>query len=406
MKINKNRVQELIEEFNQYTLHGEEGIHRLALSEDDQKARDLLKHEMHKHGLDTHIDPIGNMIGIPKHQQQTPIIAIGSHLDSVANGGKYDGVIGIVAGLIILETLKVHNFQSKKALALINFTNEEGNRFAPDMMGSAVFAGVERLESCYASIALDNSGETVLSALEKIGYKGSFNTNSLNIEAFLELHIEQGPILEQKQIPIGIVEKVQGIYWTEYIFEGVANHAGTTPMNYRRNAGLAAAELMVKAQELALQKAHGQVITVGKLEFTPNQPNIVPSKARMIIDQRNPSPKALEGTQSQLDQMAQELAQKHGLKLASQELARFQPVAFSDKIVSLLEDSAKKSSIPYLKMLSGAGHDAQLMAHRYPAAMVFVPSKDGISHNPAEHTDLDDIVKGIELMLNTVLRLL
>jgi len=398
-------IAELLETFSTFTDSDQPGINRLALTQADQRARDYLKRYMLSLGLTVHIDSIGNMIGIRAGSANLPAVAIGSHLDSVKNGGRYDGTIGIIAGLAVMKHLHDHQIMTSSPIALINFTNEEGVRFTPDMMGSYVFSGKGDLEEMYAAISVDSPHQTVRQSLEEIGYKGETAIGSIPLHSFIELHIEQGKILEEKNATIGIVERVQGIYWTEYVYEGEANHAGTTPMHYRRDAGLAAMKLATYAHELANTYGAPHVMTVGSLQLEPNVANIVPGYAKIIIDNRFPETTQLKASQEELDRFAHELAETAGLSLKITPLVRFLPVAFDERIVALLEDKTLALNLSYQKMISGAGHDAQMVALTYPAAMVFVPSKDGISHNPQEFTALEHIEMGIRVIKDTVLQL-
>ncbi len=375
-------IERLIESINECTRPGLPGTNILSLTQEDKAARDLLKEEMEKRNLEVHVDVIGNMIGVRKGKQVLPAIAIGSHLDSVKSGGKFDGPIGVIAGLGVIDHLNERQIETQYPVAVINFTNEEGARFTPDMMGSYVFNGLADLEEIYASPAVDNPAITVKSALEEIGYLGDLPVGAFPLKAFLELHIEQGKILEEKGLDLGIVEAVQGIFWTEYRFEGEANHAGTTPMSYRKDAGNLAFQLAAYTRELAYNIGPPQVITCGKLDLHPNLPNIVPSAATLVIDNRHPQLKVLQETQEQLDFYAQTLAAEEGLSLKITPKVRVNPLIFSSSIVTELEQAARDGGISYTKMYSGAGHDAQLVGMTYPAAMVFVPSRRGISHNP------------------------
>ncbi|MEM1137616.1 MAG: hydantoinase/carbamoylase family amidase, partial [Bacteroidota bacterium] len=250
------------------------GVERLALSSTDKQARDMFKKQMLEAGLDVKVDEIGNMFGIRKGTSALPAVMIGSHLDTVGNGGKFDGSLGVLAALEIIHTLNERNLTTKRPIIIANFTNEEGVRFTPDMMGSLVFSRQYLVDKAYQSKAIDGSGTLLAYELDKIGYKGKLKCGSLNIDYFLELHIEQGPILEKENIPVGIVESLQGISWTEFIFYGESNHAGTTPLAYRKDAGLAAVALATYINESVRTKGGNQVGTVGIIEMFPNQINV------------------------------------------------------------------------------------------------------------------------------------
>jgi len=403
--MDQSAIQRLIHTFNRFTVAGEPGINRLTLTHEDREARDYLKTYMEKLGMEVLIDPIGNMIGIRPGTEDLPLIATGSHLDSVKQAGSYDGTIGIIAGLAVIEYLNQYQIQTRHPIAVINFTNEEGVRFTPDMMGSYVFSGKGNLETMYASQALDDPEITVRSGLETIGYLGDTEIGSIPLAGFIELHIEQGRVLEDEGLDVGIVEKVQGIYWTAYHFEGEANHAGTTPMHFRKDAGYAAARMAVYARELAEEVGDPQVITAGRIAFNPNVTNIVAGKATLSIDNRYPESEQIQETQAQLDHYARKLAEELDLILTIEPLVRFEPVNFDQEIINTLTETAEKLRLSHKHMISGAGHAAQMVALTYPAAMVFVPSKDGISHNPAEFTALEHIEQGIQLIREAVLAL-
>ena len=240
MKVNLSRLVENLNLYAQIGKAQEVGVERIALSDEDKEARDLLKKQMEDAGLQVQVDELGNMIGLRPGKQAVPPVAIGSHLDTVYQGGRFDGALGVLAGLEVIQTLNDLNVETEKPIALINFTNEEGVRFAPDMMGSHVFAGHASVEEILKSPAYDNSEETVGSRLKAIGYDGDLPCGNYPLDSFLELHIEQGPTLETDGIDIGAVNMVQGIYWTRYTIRGQANHAGTTPIGYRKDAGYAA----------------------------------------------------------------------------------------------------------------------------------------------------------------------
>lgn len=402
MPIQSSRIQHYLDTFAQFSPPDQEGMNRLTLTQWDKQARDYLQDQMTRLGMECHIDPMGNMLGILGKDLTGPPLAIGSHLDTVAQGGRFDGILGVVAGLEIIEALLEDQASLSKPLALINFTNEEGNRFAPDMMGSAYWVGKLELEELYA--CQDSQGILLGDALEAIQYKGSYPSRELIPEAFLELHIEQGPLLEAQGLDLGIVEHVQGVYWTEYTFTGAANHAGTTPPSYRQDAGLAAMHLALRAEEYAKQKAPDQRITIGQMVFSPNQINIIPGTARMSIDNRHPDLEVLQKTQDFLDQSAQELAQEYRVQCQSRPLARVSPVNFEATLIDELEVLAQTKSLKHQVMISGAGHDAQLMSHICPSAMLFVPSKGGISHNPAEFTEMEPISQAVQLMYAWILQ--
>lgn len=403
MQINRQRLLDNLERYAQIGKAQEIGVERIALSEEDNTARDLLKQQMLDAGLEVLVDQIGNMMGIRKGRQDVPPVAIGSHLDTVYQGGRYDGALGVLAGLEVIQSLNDQNITTEKPIALINFTNEEGVRFAPDMMGSHVFAHPDLLEEILKSTAYDQPEDTVGGRLGAIGYNGDMTCGSLDLDSFLELHIEQGPTLELEKTDIGAVEMVQGIYWTRYTIKGQANHAGTTPIRYRKDAGYAASEVMHFIGDYS-RKAESKVLTtVGTVSFEPNAINIVPEQASFTLDLRSVDYEALKQGQTAIDAKIRSVVEKAGLALEREEMVRFAPVQFDQEIVRLVADGARAINLSVKQMPSGAGHDAQMMAAVCPSAMVFVPSVDGISHNVKEFTHPKDLENGANVMLNAVL---
>ena len=405
MKVNLPRLLENLDRYAQIGKVDEVGVERIALSDEDKAARDLLKQQMTAAGLEVHVDEIGNMIGLRKGQKDLPPVAFGSHLDTVYKGGRFDGALGVLAGLELIHCLNDAGNTTEKPLALINFTNEEGVRFAPDMMGSHAFSGQAALEEMNQSQAYDNPNDTVESRLHAIGYKGSMKVGGMALDSFLELHIEQGPTLETDGIDIGVVNQVQGIFWTRYTIKGQANHAGTTPIAYRKDAGYAAAEMMKFIGDFPRHHDQRVLTTVGTVRFEPNAVNIVPEEASFTLDLRSVNQEALEAAQQQIDAFAEKVITDAGLSLEKEAMVRFTPVALSAKVVSLVKSEAEALGLTARIMPSGAGHDAQMMAAICPTAMIFVPSVKGISHNVQYLTHDADVENGANVLLNAVMSL-
>ena len=405
MKVN---LQRLIENLNRYSAIGridEVGVERIALSEEDKEARDLLKSQMEAAGLEVLVDELGNMIGLRKGKQAVPPVAFGSHLDTVYKGGRFDGALGVLAGLEVIHSLNDAGITTEKPLTLINFTNEEGVRFAPDMMGSHVYSGQASAEDIWASTAYDYPRDTVKSRLEAIGYLGQMKAGSMPLDSFLELHIEQGPTLEIDGIDIGAVNQVQGIYWTRYTINGQANHAGTTPIAYRKDAGYAAAQIMKYLGDYPRQQDDRVLTTVGTIRFEPNAVNIVPEQASFTLDLRSVNKEALATAQKKIDAFVEQVISEADLTLEREEMVRFTPVVLSEKVVALVKSEAEALGLTARIMPSGAGHDAQMMSAICPTAMIFVPSVKGISHNVQELTLDHDIENGANVLLNSILSL-
>ncbi|MBO9124087.1 MULTISPECIES: Zn-dependent hydrolase [unclassified Rhizobium] len=381
----------------------EEGrLTRLAGSDADRAGRDLLVSWLEGAGLEVKIDRIGNIFGIWTEEpiaDKAPVL-LGSHLDTVINAGIYDGCYGVIAGLEVIETLKRAGFAPSRPIAVAAFTNEEGVRYAPDMMGSLVHAGGFSVEAALASVGTD--GSVLGEELSRIGYAGDLEPGFLRPKAYVELHIEQGPVLEREGLRIGAVETLQGISWQRVTISGVANHAGTTPMSMRSDAGQAAAEVMVFLRQRATTSNIPVVATIGCMAFEPNAINVIPSLASFTVDLRSPDEQRLREEEAALAAFLDALALRDGVTVSVERLARFQPVTFDQAIVALVEQAADRRGLSSRRMTSGAGHDAQMIARIAPSAMIFVPSRDGISHNPKEHTDADDLVAGADILLDVV----
>ncbi|MBB3590482.1 N-carbamoyl-L-amino-acid hydrolase [Rhizobium sp. BK529] len=373
---------------------------RLAASDTDREGRDRLAAWIRAAGLELAIDQIGNMFGIwtPDGTEGRAPLMLGSHIDTVINAGIYDGCYGVLSGLEVLETLKEAGFAPARPIVLAAFTNEEGVRYAPDMMGSLVYAGGLDIDVALATIGTD--GSLLGDELGRIGYAGEKQPGFLTPHAYIELHIEQGPVLEREGIPLGAVENLQGISWQKVTIEGDANHAGTTPISMRRDAGHAAARVITFLRERAKASNTPTVATVGCMEFQPNAINVIPSKAIFTVDLRDPDEIRLKQEEAALARFLETLAVEEDVTISVERLARFEPVTFDERIVTEIERAARARALPCRRMTSGAGHDAQMIARIAPAAMIFVPSQAGISHNPREFTADDDMIAGANILLD------
>lgn len=379
------------------------GCARLALTDEDKAGRDLVVGWMKGLGLDVRIDAIGNVIGLRAGRENVAPVMTGSHIDTVRTGGRYDGNYGVLAGLEVVRTLNAANVTTRRPIAVAFFTNEEGARFQPDMMGSLVYVGGIRPDEAYA--ASDKDGISVGDELRRIGYLGPAKPGELQPHAFVELHIEQGPILDEEKVQIGVVESVQGISWTEYTVTGVSNHAGTTPMRLRRDAGYLASSVNVFARQLACEMGGDQVATVGSVVFRPNLINVVPNRAIFTVDLRNTDETKLKAAEARVAAHIAEVAAAERVEVEAKVLARFEPVIFDAGLVDRVERHAKALSLSTRRMPSGAGHDAQMMQRICPTAMIFVPSVAGLSHNVKEHTEAADLAAGAQVLLNLMLEL-
>lgn len=384
--IDAQRLLGRIRELGAVGRDGEDRLIRLAASDTDRQGRDLFVGWLRQAGLDVAIDRVGNIFGIwqsPDNREQAPLL-IGSHIDTVIDAGIYDGCYGVLAGLEVIETLKATGFSPSRPIVVAAFTNEEGVRYTPDMMGSLVHAGGIDAETVLAAVGTD--GSVLGQELARIGYAGDREPGFLKPHAYLELHIEQGPVLEREGLPIGAVENLQGISWQRITIDGVANHAGTTPMLMRNDAGHAAARTITFLLDRAKVSNAPTVATVGTIRFEPNAINVIPSRAVFTIDLRDPDEQRLQAEEAALAAYLEQLATTENLTVSVEQLARFEPVIFDLRIVELIEAAAKNRGLGVRRMTSGAGHDAQMLARIAPAAMIFVPSVGGISHSPREHT--------------------
>ena len=376
---------------------------RLALTDGDRAGRDLVCRWMRELGLQVHVDTIGNLFGWRAGTDDTAPVMTGSHIDTVRTGGRYDGCLGVLGGLEVVRTLDEAGVRTRRPLVVAAFTNEEGARFAPDMLGSLVYAGGLPLAEALDRTSID--GQRLGDELRRIGYAGDAALPLVRPQAFVELHIEQGPVLDAEGITIGAVENLQGISWQEVSIDGQANHAGTTPMRLRHDAGYAAAAAGAFVRTLARELGGNQVGTVGSLSLHPNLINVIASNARLTVDLRNTDEAALQEAERRLTAFLAQLARDEGVAIQTRRLARFEPVTFDAGVAALISSVAARLGHSCRPMTSGAGHDAQMMARLCPTAMVFVPSVRGISHNPAEHTAPAHLAAGADVLLHTLLSL-
>jgi len=402
-RIDLDRLLGRLDAFNRIGALPGGGNCRLALSDEDRAGRDLLVRWMRDLGLTVTIDAIGNIFGVRRGRENLPPVMFGSHIDTVGTGGRYDGLYGVLAGLETCQALDDASRATRRPLALVAFTNEEGSRFPPYAMGSLVYVGGLALEDAYAVRGID--GATVGEELRRIGYAGDARPGFLKPHAYLELHIEQGPVLENEGRAVGAVEGITGLCWMEVSITGRSAHAGTTPMDLRHDAGYAAGEIAVFVRRVAREMAGQQKGTVGRIELYPNLVNVVAERAVLTVDLRNIDNEPLQQAERKLADFLDRLAAQEQIVIATRSLARFDPVAFPNEMVSLVETTAQELGFACRRLPSGAGHDAQMMARLCPASMIFVPSAGGLSHNVREYTAPEHLHAGASVLLNAVLRL-
>jgi len=403
LRVDSSRLHSALAELGEIGALPGGGVCRLALTDEDRAARDLVCKWMRGLGLSVQVDSIGNVIGVRKGSEDGAPVLTGSHIDTVRTGGRYDGSLGVLAGLEAVARLNEAKIETARPIAVGFFTNEEGVRFAPDMMGSAVHQGALPLEEMLAE--RDVHGLSVEQELERIGYRGPTPCGDFEASACVELHIEQGPVLENEGLTIGAVTGVQGISWTEVVFEGTSNHAGTTPMSMRRDAGYAAAQVGFVVRRITEELGGHQVGTVGSIELEPNQVNVIARRARVTVDLRNTDAAGLREAEDVLHAALEDIAASEDLELHHRSLARFEPVDFDEDVIARVERIARDEGHSVRRLSSGAGHDAQMFAPHCPTGMIFVPSASGISHNVNEFTSPTDIEAGANVLLQTLLEL-
>lgn len=380
--------------------HG--GRTRIALTDAEKAGRDQVVAWMRELGLSVRIDRIGNIFGTlaaASGEALAPLM-IGSHIDTVTNAGALDGCYGVLAGLAVVRAYRDAGVQPSRPITVAAFTNEEGVRYQPDMMGSLVYAGGLALDTALDSLGSD--GSRLGDELARIGYAGDLEPGAIVPHEYLELHIEQGPILEAEGLQIGVVENLQGISWQQVTVQGNANHAGTTPLHLRHDAGFVACAAVAEARAIARASGGTTLATTGCIAFEPNVINVIPRRASFTLDLRDPDETRLRQAEQRFAQALERLAEDEGVTISREQRARFEPVVFDAGLADAIEASARRLDLSYRRMTSGAGHDAQMIARIAPAAMIFVPSRGGISHNPREHTDDAALLEGAEVLLDVV----
>jgi N-carbamoyl-L-amino-acid hydrolase len=411
VRINRDRLWDSLMELKQIGAYddqatGLQGVRRLALTDADAEARRRCVTWMLQARLEVRVDRIGNVYATrPGRDRSLPCVLMGSHIDTVATGGAFDGTLGVLGGIEVMRTLDEAGIATLRDIEVGFFTEEEGVRFGTDMLGSAVTAGRIPLE--VARKLTDADGKTVGDELVRIGFDGDTCERRPVPHAYIECHIEQGPILAGAGVDIGIVQGVQSISWQRLTIHGEAAHAGTTPIASRHDAGLAAASVVVEARRMCDSGDFGQLrATVGNVDLGAGQTNVIPRQAALTIDLRNPDDHQMTAAEQHLACYASDLAARHGVRVAWERMAKTAVVPFHPGIGDLLAATAEDLGLPYVRVMSGAGHDAQEIAAICPTAMVFVAGENGgISHTPREYSNPGACARGTDVLANAVLRL-
>ncbi|MBX2876594.1 MAG: Zn-dependent hydrolase [Saprospiraceae bacterium] len=404
LRIDQNRLWNRLMTMAEIGRSSKGGVCRVALTEEDRQGRDLFIKWCEAAACSIEVDPMGNIFarraGI---DHNLPAIMIGSHLDSQPTGGKFDGVYGVLAGLEVIECLNDHQIKTRHPIEIVSWTNEEGARFTPAMIGSGVFAGAFSID--YAYSRTDKEGKTLGEELIKIGYRGKSPLGQRAYKATFELHIEQGPILEAEGKSVGVVTGVQGIHWYDLILTGKETHAGPSPMSYRVDPVRAAIPLLQEIYELADTYAPHAKVTVGYLDASPGVKNTVPGQLKISLDFRHPDAEILERMDRDLKTQIAKQAQNTEVQFKLEDIWYSPPVEFDKDCIAAVQQAVDLLQIPAKKMVSGAGHDAVYLAGYAPTSMIFIPCEDGLSHNELENAAPADVEAGANVLLHAALSL-
>ncbi len=402
--INLDRLRSDLEELARIGRDPRGGISRPSFSQADLEARQWLKEKICQAGLCFRQDGAGNIFG--HLGEQGRVVLVGSHIDTVLNGGRFDGSVGVLAGLECLRRVQEERIPLTRPLEVVSFTDEEGN-LVGDFLGSRAFTGLLNRDE------LERGMTSFGRPLKEILVGTEFTVESIlqaekerpEVEAFLELHIEQGPVLETETIPIGIVDRIAGKCYRFCSFVGQADHGGTTPLELRRDAFLATADFALKGTQLVATRHYGSMITIGKVTVHPGSFSVVPGQVDFSLDFRSASLETLQTLEKELLTLAEDISSTRGVSFHSRVVDRTEPVETPPPLLAILEEECQKLGYPYLRVTSGAGHDAQIVSSVAPAGMIFIPCRDGISHSPEEMIEWEDLEKGANLLLRTLIRL-
>jgi N-carbamoyl-L-amino-acid hydrolase len=402
LRINPDRLWDSIHELAEIGPGIAGGNNRQTLTDDDAKGRALFQRWCEASGLRMGVDKMGTMFMTrPGTDRDALPVYVGSHLDTQPTGGRYDGVLGVLSALEVVRSLDDLNIQTKHPIVVTNWTNEEGARFAPAMMASGVFAGQFSMDYAYGR--KDADGKTFGDELKRIGWVGDEEVGARKMHAYLEYHIEQGPILEAEGKQIGVVTHGQGLWWLEFTLTGKEAHTGSTPMHMRVNAGLAMARILEMVQAVAMSEQPGAVGGVGQMRFAPNSRNVLPGTVVFTVDIRSPEQAKLDRMRANIEAEAAKICEGLGVGCAVEAVGHFDPVAFDPVLVARVRKAAETLGYSHMDIISGAGHDACWMNRVAPSVMIMCPCVDGLSHNEAENISKDWAAAGADVLLHAVL---
>ncbi|MGB3483783.1 MAG: M20 family metallo-hydrolase [Mycobacterium sp.] len=402
VRVDATRLWDRLATVSRFGMTPANGLDRLSLSNADRDARAWLLDQAATAGYHSGVDAIGNIfITRPGRNPELAPVLVGSHLDSQPKGGRFDGTYGVLAGMEVLAVLDDAGVQTQRSVVVANWTNEEGSRFSPSMLGSAVYSRQYPLEE--ALQRLDHDGVSLGEALRDAGYAGNDNQAPSRPHRSFELHIEQGPVLEQERIDIGVVTGVYGIRWYDVIFDGMSGHSGTTPMGRRNDALVAAAEVIAAVRAAAVREIPEVRATAGRIDVTPNSRNVIPGRTVVQLDIRHADSEVLDRVETQLHSLVREVSQTHGVRYRIDRPLGVDPTRFDPRAVDTVRQAAQAGGLSWVDIVSGAGHDSVHVSRVSPTAMIFVPCKDGISHNEAEDITEQWAANGATVLLHAVL---
>lgn len=400
--VNIERFKQSFEYLGQFGRTEAGGLTRPALSTEDKMARDTFCQWLKEAGLTVRIDDVGNIYGRREGLDDNFLpVVMGSHLDTVYQGGRFDGITGVLSGLEVIRSLNDKNIRTKRPIEICVFTNEEGTRFEPSMLGSGVLAGEFQAEDVYK--IKDKDGITFLDELKRIGYLGEKCNRLKKADSYFEMHVEQGPVLEHEGLEVGVLTGIRGMVHLEVTISGIKDHAGPSPMEYRRDAMMGAANMIAEIENIAYEVGKDTTTTVGKIFAFPCSSNVIPKEVKFSVDVRNEENEYMDLAVRKIKKVIAEISQERGLVYDIEDFWRVDAIHFPKYLVDLVETSVKEKGYKYKKMVSGAGHDASYISMFAPTTMLFVPSIGGLSHCEEEYSKYEDIEKGISVLYDAVL---